>query len=129
MNLRIVMPTQVVVDAPVRKINAEAPNGWFCLLPRHVDMTSSLVPGLLSYEDATGAESFAAVLGGTLIKCGADVVVSTPHAVVGEPLGELQRAVEEATRRLTEREREARVALEKIEADFVRRFIEMQTHA
>ena len=38
----------------VVKVTAEAPNGQFCLLPRHIDMVSVLVPGLLSYvKDGT----------------------------------------------------------------------------
>jgi F-type H+-transporting ATPase subunit epsilon len=64
-----------------------------------------------------------------LVKCGNDVLVSTPNAVSGAGLGELRRAVEQSQRKRDEREHNARAALEKIEADFVRRFIELEEHA
>jgi hypothetical protein len=44
----------------------------------------------------------------------------------GRPLGELQRAVQEEIEALDERQRRARTALGKIEADFVRRLVEWE---
>lgn len=129
MRLRVILPSHVAVDEAARKVTAEAGNGWFCLLPRHVDITAALVSGLLSYQIEDGDEFFVAIDGGTLIKCGDDVLVSTPNAVSGAELGELRQAVEQSQRRRDEREHNARAALEKIEADFVRRFIELEEHA
>jgi len=45
MQLKVLLPTQVLVDEPVSKVVAEGEDGSFCLLPRHVDFTSALVPG------------------------------------------------------------------------------------
>ena len=129
MRLRVILPSHVATDEAVHKVTAEAGNGWFCLLPRHVDMAAALVPGLLSYQTENGDEVFVAIEGGTLVKCGDDVLVSTPNAVCGAELGELRRTVEQSEQIRDERERNARMALEKIEADFVRRFIELEEHA
>lgn len=129
MRLRVVLPSHIESDEAVRKVTAEAQDGWFCLLPRHVDMTAALVPGLLSYHTECGDEVFVAIEGGTLVKCGNNVLISTPNAVRGAELGELRRAVEQSVQMRDERERNARSALEKIEADFVRRFIELEEHA
>lgn len=125
MQLKVLLPARVAVDERVRKVTAQGTQGEFCLLPRHVDFVASLAPGLLSFESAAGAESFLALDGGLLVKCGEEVLVSTPRAVRGS-LGELKRAVDESFKRLNEREAQARSALEKMEADFVRRFIELQ---
>ena len=129
MRLRVVLPTHVEVDESVRKVNAEAEDGAFCLLPRHVDFVASLVPGLLSYESNAGKESFLAVGGGTLVKCGEDVFVSTTYTVRGAELGRLRDAVEEKSRELGERERKASSAVSKMEADFIRRLVELEKHA
>lgn len=126
MHLKVLLPTEVLVDEPVVKIIAEAANGSFCLLPRHVDFVTALVPGLLSFVSPTGEEEFLAVDEGILVKQGAEVRVSVINGVRGGALGELRAMVTEQFQRLDERERRARSALARLEADFVRRFIELR---
>jgi F-type H+-transporting ATPase subunit epsilon len=126
MKLRVLVPEEVAVKQSVVKVVAEAENGSFCLLPRHVDFVAALVPGLLSYEDRDGNEEFLAVDQGLLVKCGDEVLVSTARVIRDRPLGELQRAVEEELRSLDEHQRRARVALGKIEASFVGRLVELE---
>jgi len=126
MNLKILLPTEVLVDEEAGKVTAEAQNGFFCLRPRHVDFVAALIPGLLSFENSEGREVFVAVDEGVLVKCGDDVFVSTRNAVLGGALGELRRVVEERFLVLDEKEKTARTAMGKIEAGFVRRFLEVQ---
>ena len=125
MKLTVLLPTGVLVDQEVTKVTAEAENGSFCLLPRHIDFLAALVPGLLSLENGTGDEGFLAVDEGILVKCGPDVKVSTRNAVRGVPLGQLRQAVKERFHSLDERERQAREVLAKLEADLVVRFVRM----
>ena len=126
MHLKVLLPTQVLVDEPVAKVTAEAEDGGFCLLPRHVDFAAALVPGLLVFEPTGGGEQFLAIDEGTLVKCGEEVLVSTRRAVRGADLGELQRMVDEQFSVLDEREKAARTASAKLEADLVRRFMELK---
>ncbi len=125
MRLKVLLPTRVEVDREVTEVCAEGAEGAFCLLPRHVDLVSALRPGLLSFRTPDDGEVFLGVDAGTLVKCGPEVRVSTSRAVRGD-LGELHRAVEEQFRRLSERRQRARSAAEKMQADFVRRFIELE---
>jgi len=122
----VLQPERIAVDQSVSKVTAEARNGAFCLLPRHVDFLAVLVPGLLGFVEASGKESFLAVDHGTLVKCGEEVLVSTSRAIGGRPLGELQRAVNEELEILDDRQRRARAASAKIEADFTRRLVELE---
>lgn len=124
MKLRILLPERVALDEQVTKVTAEAENGGFCLLPRHIDFVALLVPGLLAFEDGAGKETFMAVDQGTLVKCGDQVLVSTPRVISGRPLGELRRAVDEELQALDDRERRARTALGKLEADFINRLVQ-----
>jgi F-type H+-transporting ATPase subunit epsilon len=126
MNLKVLLPTEVLIDEEVRKVTAEAQNGSFCLRPRHIDFAAALVPGLLSFEDSEGRETFVAVDEGVLVKYGQHVLVSTRNAVRGGELGELRRIVEERFMVLDEKEKTVRTAVAKIEAGFVRRFLEVQ---
>lgn len=126
MRLKILLPTYVLVDEPATKVIAKARNGYFCLLPRHIDFVASLVPGLFSFVSNQEREEFLAVDEGILIKCGQEVLVSTRNAARGADLGELRITVLEQFAMLDERERLTRSALAKLEADFVRRFIELR---
>lgn len=126
MQLRVQLPTEVLVDASVTKVIAEAENGEFCLLPRHVDFVASLVPGVLAFYAANGEESFAAVDHGVLVKCGRDVSVSTLNGALGANLDELQTLVEERFLQLDDQDRKARTALGRLEAGTLRGFRELQ---
>jgi len=61
-----------------------------------------------------------------LVKRGQDVLVSTRNAVSGPDLGKLRETIEQEFLTQDERERTARTALANLEADFVRRFVEMK---
>lgn len=125
MKLKVLLPTEVLLDQPVTKVIAEAENGCFCLLPHHIDWVTALIPGLLSFFDEAGQETFLAVNEGILVKCGQEVLVSTRHAVRGTDLETLKQTVEQQFRVLDEREKLTRSALAKLEASFVRRFQEL----
>ncbi len=105
---------------------AEAENGSFCLLPRHVDFVAALVPGVLIFYGSAGEEHFAAIDQGILVKCGAEVSVSTFSAVRGNDLGVLEALVEERFVELDERERKARTALARLEAGALKGFRGLQ---
>lgn len=117
-----------MIERKVRKVRAEATDGAFCFLPRHADFVAALVPGLLSFEDESGREETLAVDTGVVVKTGDEVMVSTRSAIGGADLGQLRMAVEEEFTEVDEREKRARSALAKLEADFVQRFIDMQEH-
>jgi F-type H+-transporting ATPase subunit epsilon len=130
MRLKVLLPTEIMVDEEVTKVTAEAGNGSFCLLPRHIDFVAALVPGLLSYVKAgDGGEEFLAVDEGVLVKCGPEVLVSTPKAVRGPELGTLRETVDQTFKVLTDQEKRARSALANLEANFIRRFLKLEEHA
>lgn len=126
MRLKVLLPTEVLIDDEVQKVIAEAENGFFCLLPRHIDFVAALVPGILYYTTLDGNEPFVAVDEGTLVKCGSDVLVSVLNGVAGTRLEELEATVTESFRNLGAEERRARSALARLEAGTMRRFLEME---
>jgi len=126
MQLRVLLPQEILLDQPACKVVAEAENGYFCLLPRHIDFVAALVPGLLAFETPAGREEFLAIDHGILVKKGPDVIVSTIDAALGPDLGQLRQTIAERFHNLDERERHARSALARLEAEFMRRFIELR---
>ena len=125
MNLKILIPTEVLVDREVTKVIAEAENGHFCLLPHHIDFVAALVPGILSYTTATKTEIFVAVDEGILVKCAQEVLVSTRNAIEGNNLATLKQTVAEQFQILDEKERLTRSALAQFEATMMRHFQEL----
>ena len=128
MRLKLLLPTEVLIDQEVVKVIAEAENGSFCLLPRHIDFVSVLAQGILTFETPDGKEEFAAVDGGILVKAGQDVLVSTKYGVRSTELGILKQIVESEFRTKEEWEKKAQSVSARLEADIVRRFMEMGEH-
>jgi F-type H+-transporting ATPase subunit epsilon len=126
MRLKVLVPTEVLINESVVKVIAEAENGAFCIEPRHIDFVAALVAGLLSYVDEEGKEQFLAIDEGTLVKCGPEVLVSARNVVRGTDLEHLKEVVRKQFRGLDERERMARTALARLEAGVIRRFIELE---
>lgn len=73
-----------------------------------------------------GQEEFTALAEGILVKREKEVLISTINGVRGANLGQLNRVVREEYVKLDERDRRARSALARMEADFVRRFMELR---
>jgi len=125
MRLRVLLPHRVLVDREVTAVNGEGPEGSFGILPRHIDMATALVAGLLSYRTSDGEERFVATDGGILVKRGADVLVSTRNASEGRELGTLRQQVDREFDRLDQHERRIRSALAYLESDLARRINEL----
>jgi F-type H+-transporting ATPase subunit epsilon len=127
MRLKVILPAKILVDEEVSKVIAEAEDGSFCLLPRHADFVTSLAPGILIYEDPQGEESFLAVDLGILVKSGAEVLISTRNAVLGSSLQMLQKTVEAEYLQQDEQQRATSAAVARLEAAFMRRFLDQET--
>ncbi len=123
MNLKIFELSRILLDTKVRKVIAEDFNGYFGLLPRHLDFITGLAPGILSYELENGSIRYAALNEGVLVKVGSDVFVSTSRAVLSKDLPELEDLLQREFLIEDERERKMRTAAARLEADLARRFM------
>ncbi|MEN6421940.1 MAG: F0F1 ATP synthase subunit epsilon [Smithella sp.] len=126
MMLKILLPAEVMMTKEVKKIVAEAENGSFCLMPNHIDFVATLAPGIFTYEPVDGKPELLAMDVGTLVKKGADVLVSTRNAVRASDLGKLKEVVVRQYDVLDEREKMVRSAAARLEASLIRRFVELK---
>jgi F-type H+-transporting ATPase subunit epsilon len=129
MKLTVWLPTEILLQEQVTRIKAEAENGWLGILPHHVDFVTSLVPGILVFEPAGRAEEYLAMDHGILVKCGAEVSVSTRSAVRGASLDQLKKDVTTQFQAQEEREKQALAFEVKLEADLVRGLLELGRNA
>ncbi len=128
MNCKILLPAEVFFNKEVAKVVAEAGNGSFCLLPQHIDFVAALVPGLLRIVGIEGREEFYAIDEGVLVKRGPNVMVSTRNVIRIPDLGQLKQVVDEQFKALDDKEKAARTAAARLEADLVRRFMELRKY-
>jgi F-type H+-transporting ATPase subunit epsilon len=129
MRLKVLLPAEILVDEPVEKIIAEAENGSFCLLPRHIDFVAALVPGILQFVGAGGREEFLAVDEGILVKCAEQVLVSVRNGIRGASLGDLRLTVEQHFKKLDEQQKKHRATMARLEVGFVRQFIQLEENS
>ncbi len=127
MMLKVLVPTEVLLERQVASLTAEGQNGSFCLRPRHIDYVAPLVSGLLYFvEEQDGAEGFVAIDQGVLVKYGSQVTVSVRNAVFGPRLEDLLNIVDERFGVMDYQQRMVRSAMTRLEADFLRRFMELK---
>jgi F-type H+-transporting ATPase subunit epsilon len=124
MHLKICLPSKILVDRAIVKLVAEAPNGAFGILPRHVDFVAALIPGVLTYTDPDGKEFFVGIDEGILVKRDKQLMVSTVDAVEGENLAGLRESLDRRHRNMDDHERSGRSALARLEAGVVKRFMD-----
>jgi len=127
-NLTIFLPEKTYWQGRVKKVVGEAKDGSFCLLPAHIDFVTIMIPGIFYALTEEDQEIYLAINEGVLLKTGKDVTLATRNAVKGESLGSLKRQVEEDFKKVDQQDRKARQALQKLEADFVRRFLDLETY-
>lgn len=126
MRLEVFTPTALLVDVAAAKVVAEGAEGFFALLPRHIDVAAALPPGLFVYFTAAGEERFLGIDEGVLVKRGADVRVSVLDAFESADLSSLREQVARRFLSLDEHERAARTALARLEAGAIRRVLEIE---
>lgn len=127
MRLRVLLPYQVFVEKPgVSRIVVDTRAGSYGLLPRRLDCSAVLTPGILMFETEADDEVFLAVDEGVLIKAGAEVLVSVRRAAGGTDLQHLQELVAKEFLQVEERERDARSTMARLESGFLHRFASLR---
>lgn len=116
------MPAGILLEEEVSQVTAEAENGFFTILPRHIDFVAALVPGIFFYLTPDAEEYFLALDEGILVKQGDRIYVSAARAVPGDDLEHLEDTVDNELKVLGENEKKARTVMAQLEADTLRRF-------
>ena len=126
-SLGIYLPTGIYWQTDTaRKIIAEGLEGYFTLLPRHVDYIAVLVPGVLTVEDQAGRTFYFAVDHGALVKQGGTANISTRNCIEGKDFSSLVTIVATEFHQIDDLEKKARTALAGLEHSMLRRFAELK---
>jgi F-type H+-transporting ATPase subunit epsilon len=125
MRIKLVLPNETILDQEVHKITAPGTTGSFQILPRHIDVAWSLKSGILILE-INNQEVYYAIHQGILVKEGATVYIASFQAIKGNSLEDLYQVLVESFKVQDDQEKKAREILIKLEADTIRRFMEVE---
>jgi len=126
MRLTVMTPTRVVVDEPVRSVQAEDASGRFGIEPGHERFLTTTVASLVIYRPTGGGERYVAVDHGTLRVTPERVQLATRQAVLSDDLDELERVVEEQYERQRESHRRTGRSFADIELNAWRKLMEYE---
>ena len=124
MNLQLLTPLESLRPRTIRKILVDTAQGLLCILPRHIDVVTLVLPGIVTAVGES-VEHFA-VNEGVLVKQGDQLILSAQEIVEGD-LQSLVSAVSAGHRRVEEREKRTRSALSRLEVELMRRFKESRS--
>ena len=120
MTALVFVPTRTYSFTRVEQVELETISGRMGLLEHHVDCAVALTVGLLRLRLEDGDERFVGIAGGTCVKIGSRVMISTPQAVVGEQLGEIHERFQEQVIEQQEHQKESQQALARLEVEMAR---------
>ncbi|MFP4375734.1 MAG: hypothetical protein ACLFP4_01710 [Spirochaetales bacterium] len=124
MTVRVYVPARTHSFAQVQAVDLDTVEGHWMLLPRHVDCAGALDTGLVRVVRENGEEHYVGVDGGTFVKIGERVMVSTPRAVVGRELGSIFGELEDRRAERLEHQKHAQAALARLEVEMARSIFE-----
>ena len=119
LNLRIYTPSKLFLEEVIKKISVYGKEGFYTILPNHIDYVSSFENGILVFEKQDGDRVFIGVNQGVLIKCGREIQISTFNAVYGgnsiDELKTVLKTVIEKEEELIDLDKKLKVSLRNIE--------------
>ena len=126
MKLKVVTPIGVVLRCEVQKLDFEALDGYFTLLPKHQDFVSAMPANIISYQTNDGLTHYMACNKGILVKKGHSIYVSVHKAVLSESLDELSQTIEIEFKNEDEQRKEVNTAMAKLEVGLSRGFMQLK---
>lgn len=126
MSVTLRLPTRTLFQGQATRLVGVGVNGAFGLLPNHIDFVTALAPSVMALRMVDGSEEIFGIDQGLLVKKGYDIDVVALRGVRGDHLASLKDTVQAKFTQMDEEERQARSALSRLEADMVRRFVELQ---
>lgn len=124
MNLQLFTPTQILLNTPTEKIDVEAIDGFFTLLPRHIDFITTLKSSILTYT--VGEQKFyVACDHGVLVKKGDSVRVSTPFAVLDNSIESLKQTIATSFKEMEQERKELNLSIGRLELGLTKGLINL----
>lgn len=126
MKLRILTPSEVILEQDVAHVTAEDPTGSLGIRRGHAALITPLVPGIVIARSESGSERYVAVNGGVMLVDGNTVEIVARQAVAGTNTAELEAEVVARFENDDDDDRANRAAFEKLRISFLRGVVELE---
>ncbi|MBR2141239.1 MAG: hypothetical protein IJ853_02685 [Rickettsiales bacterium] len=132
LNLRIYIPDKLFLEEVVVKVSVLGKEGFYTILPNHLDYVSSFEDGIIFFKKQTEENVFIGVNQGVLVKCGREIQVSTFNAVYGgNTIEELKNVLKSSIKRENELisiEKKIKTSLKNIEFELFRKIKTLESY-
>jgi F-type H+-transporting ATPase subunit epsilon len=125
--LRVLTPTEVILEEDVTHVTAEDVTGSLGIRPGHATLVTPLAAGIVIARAAGGGERYVAVNGGVMIVTGEEVEIVSRQAVASSDLAHLEGTVLEEFDKEEHADRTNKVAFEKMRLNLMRRVLDVET--
>ena len=129
MKLKVTSPIGIVLTEEIQKIDFEALDGHFTLLPHHQDFVTAMPPNIVAYQTSDGLTHYMACNRGILVKKAADVYLSVHRAVLSETLDDLAGIIAVEFKHDDEERKEVNTAMARLEVGLSRGFMQLKEAA
>ena len=126
MQLKVTSPIGIILEKEVQKIDFEALDGHFTILPRHIDFVSAMPPNIVSYQTPDRQTHYMACNRGIFVKKGDAVFMSVHKAVLSETLEDLSQIIEGEFKQEDEERKEVNTAMARLEVGLSRGFMQLK---
>ena len=124
MKLRILTPSEVILDEEVAHVTAEDQTGSLGIRQGHATLMTPLVPGIVIARRNGGSERYVAVNGGVMLVDNDTVEIVSRQAVAGADMAQLETNVVAGFEKENDDDRANRAAFEKLRISFMRGVVE-----
>jgi len=125
MKLRVLTPSEVILEQDVTHVTAEDPTGSLGIRPGHATLMTPLVPGIVIARSESGSQRYVAVNGGVMLVDSNTVEIVSRQAVTGTDRAELETKVVAGFEKDNDDDRANRAAFEKLRISFMRGVVEL----
>ncbi len=125
MILKVYSPIGIVMEKEIQKIDFEALNGYYTLLPKHVDFVTAMPPNIVKYQTTDNALHYMACNHGILVKQGDIVSMSVQKAILNDNLKTLTEAIQTEFKQDEEERKEVNTAMARLEAGLTRGIMQL----
>ncbi len=125
MILKVYSPIGIVMEKEIQKIDFEALNGYYTLLPKHVDFVTAMPPNIVKYQTTDDKTHYMACNHGILVKQGDTVSMSVQKAILNDSLATLTNAIQTEFKQDEEERKEVNTAMARLEAGLTRGIMQL----
>ena len=122
MKLTVFTPLGELLKCKIKKITVETLNGYYTLLPKHVDFAAAMSENIVTYTTEEMQQKYMACHRGIVVKKGDAVTITVQHAVVGDTLDDLTEIINRDFKQTDEQRKELNSAMARLELGIIRGF-------